>query len=204
MSSGAGSGLRPVPDLDLFLKLQLILKFKERVQRSLHLASCIVLKEDCQIGRKLVRIMADLIQVVVVFVIAGIAGLNVVDFALKGCLQCFVVIVCTDDILIVCRKGGGDDCTGAARKERRTGGKGRRNDNEQDHQRTDHKECLRMLGHILQCLILESSQPLAQRLYACSTFLGCRACVYCGFFSTSCCRIFLSDRFFLLPSGNRV
>ena len=31
MSPGAGSGLRPIPDLDLFLKLQLILKLKKRM-----------------------------------------------------------------------------------------------------------------------------------------------------------------------------
>ena len=61
-----------------------------------------------------------------------------------------------------------------------------------------------MLGHILKGLVLEVNKPLPKGFYPGSTFLGCRTCICRCFFSSSGCRIFFSDRLFLLPAGYRV
>lgn len=61
-----------------------------------------------------------------------------------------------------------------------------------------------MLGHILKGLVLEVNKPLPKGLYPGSTFLGCSTGICRCFFSSSGCRIFFSDRLFLLPAGYRV
>ena len=66
--------------------------------------------------------MADLIQIVVVFVIAGIGGFDVIDLPLQLCFQRLVVVVCTDDIFILCCKRGCHNGAGASRKESGAGG----------------------------------------------------------------------------------
>ena len=121
VSGGACSGLCPVPDLDLFLKLQLILTIKEGTQSGLNLASGIILELNRQIGCQLIGVMADLVQIVVVFVIAGIGGFDVIDLPLQLCFQRLVVVVCTDDIFILCCKRGCHNGSGTSRKESRAG-----------------------------------------------------------------------------------
>ena len=61
-----------------------------------------------------------------------------------------------------------------------------------------------MLGHILKGLVLEVNKPLPKGFYPSSAFLGCRTCICRCFFGSSGCRIFLSNRLFLLPAGYRV
>ena len=191
------TGFFPCPDFHLFHQLQLILRFKNTLEPSLHLASRIVFKFYGQQRCKLIGIVTNLCQIVAILVIARMVGFNAVDLFAKFIFQLGIIRLHAFQIFIFRCVGSSQHYIAAAIDQ---DGAGRyrpgNHQNKQSHG-CNADDDMRVALHKLKCLFRYTDSTL--RSFGCA-----RCCVLRS--GRTCLRsgILFFDGLLLPPSGKEI
>ena len=193
----AHTGFFPRPDFNLFLQLQLILRFKNTLKPRLHLASRIVFKFYGQQRCKLIGIVTDFCQIVAIFVIARMVGFNAVDLFAKFIFQLGIIRLHAFQIFIFRCVGSPQHHIAAAIDQDRAGRNRPGNHQNKQSHGCNPDDDMRVALHKLKRLFRHAGSTLRSFGHASCCVLRCGCtCLRSG--------ILFFDSLLLPPSGKEI